>query len=369
VKVEFFVTGTDQDCGIAAYTSSLEDTLEVDHARTPLKLRSTNVVHYVRQALRAGMTDADVIHVQHEYDIYGPKSLASWFVFPLLWILSRLRNRPLVVTYHNAWTEGTIDPPLSRLKWLYLVCNNRLLAAVTDHAIFLSAETREGFERTASFPSVEVLAHGVPTDTREMDPTEAKRRLGVDPEKPLVVEPGFVRPQKGYHEFLDIAERVEDVTFLIGGGTHEDNYEEYMAQLRERCSDEVDITGVLDDEEFHTLFNAMDLALLPYGEVSQSGILNWCLAYGVPVVATDLREFVNLSEEYGFPVVYPAGDADVGAGAVEDVLSDPEPVVERMTAYREQFSMDAIADAHREIYRAVLDTDRTGTDASTGETP
>lgn len=354
MKVEFFVTGSEQDCGIATYTTTLENALSVDHARTPLKLRSLDVLHYVVQSVRAGFTDADVVHVQHEYDIYGPKSLASWLVFPLLWLLTTLRGRPLVVTYHSAWGEETVDPPLERLKWAYLWLNNRLLAGVTDHAIFLSEDTRETFERTAPLSSVDVLPHGVPTDLHPMPQADAKRELGVDPDRPLVAEPGFVRPQKGYHLFVDVAQRVDDATFLIGGGIHEGTYEDYMADLREQCGDEVGITGVLDDEEFHALFNAMDVALLPYETVTQSGILNWCLAYEVPVAGTDVEQFGDLHAEHGFPVVFPQDDPEAGAAAVRDLLDDPTPVLNAMRRYRDQHGMDTVASAHAELYRLLV---------------
>ncbi len=354
MKIEFFVTGSGQDCGIATYTTTLENALSVEHARTPLKLRSLNVLHYVVQSVRAGFTDADVVHVQHEYDIYGPKSFASWLVFPILWLLTALRKRPLVVTYHSAWGEETVKPPFERLKWVYLWLNNQLLAAVTDHGIFLSEDTRETFERTAPLSSVEVLPHGVPTDLHPMSQDEAKRELGVISDQPLVAEPGFIRPQKGYHLFVDVAERVSDVTFLIGGGIHEGNYEEYMTDLRERCGDEIGITGVLDDNEFHALFNAMDVALLPYETVTQSGILNWCLAYEVPVVGTDVGQFSGLHAEHGFPLVFPQADPEAGATAVQALLADPEPVLEKMQTYRDNHGMDTVASAHEALYRSLV---------------
>jgi len=354
MKVEFFVTGSEQDCGIATYTTTLENALSVEYARTPLKLRSLDVFHYVVQSVRAGLTDADVVHVQHEYDIYGPKSIASWLVFPLLWLLTTLRGRPLVVTFHSAWGEETVAPPVESVKWAYLWLNNRLLTAVTDHAIFLSEDTREVFERTAPLSSVEVLPHGVPTDLHPMPQADAKRELGVSPNRPLVAEPGFVRPQKGYHLFVDVAERVDDVTFLVGGGIHEGTYEDYLADLRERCDDRVGITGVLDDEAFHALFNAMDVALLPYETVTQSGILNWCLAYEVPVVGTNVEQFADLQDDHGFPVVFPQDDPDAGAVAVRELLDDPTPVLKTMRRYRDQHGMDAVASAHADLYRSLV---------------
>ncbi|QCC52318.1 glycosyltransferase [Halapricum salinum] len=354
MKVELFATGPDQDCGIATYTKTLEDALEIDYHRTPLRLRSCNVVHYIRQSVKAGTTDSDVIHVQHEYDIYGPKSIASWFVFPILWILSTLRRRPIVITFHSAWGEETVEPPLVGLKWTYLRLNNWMLARVADYAIFLSEDTRQTFEATTSLSSVEVIAHGVPTDIHPMSREQACNRLGLDPDTDIVAEPGFVRPQKGYHTFLDIAERVPEATFVVGGGTHEGEYEEYMAEIQSRCGEGVVVTGVLDDDEFHALFNAMDLAVLPYESVTQSGILNWCLAYEVPVLGTDVERFRELTAEYGFPAVFPIDDPDSGAERVRTVLEDPQPVLESMRDYRAAHGMDDIAATHAAVYQRLL---------------
>lgn len=354
MKVEFLATGSEQECGIATYTTTLETSLDVAYARTPLKLRTLDVPHYVFGALRAGLTDADVVHVQHEYGIYGPMSLASWLIFPLLWLLTRLRDRPLVITFHSAWHEETVEPPLQPLKLVYLRANNRMLATVADHAVFLSEETREDFEETVALDSVEVMEHGVPTDVRPMSPSEAKRLLGVPIDRPLVAEPGFVRPQKGYHRFLDIAERVPEATFLIAGGTHGDAYAEYLDELRERAGDSVDVTGVLNDERFHALFNALDVALLPYDSVTQSGVLNWCLAYDVPVVGTDAEQFASLADEHGFPAVFPADDPDAGAAAVREALENPGPLREAMGRYRETHDMGAVAEQHAALYRRLV---------------
>lgn len=355
MKVEFLATGTDQECGIATYTTTLARALDVDTDRTPLKLRSLDVLHYLIRAVQAGLTDADVIHVQHEYDIYGPKSVASWVVFPVLWLLARLRGRPVVTTFHSAWTSETVDPPLVGLKWAYLRLNNRMLAAVTDVAVFLSPETREAFEETTPLSDVEVLAHGVPTDLHPMESAAARHHLGLESDGPVVAEPGFVRPQKGYHLFLDIAERVDEASFVVAGGIQEGEYAEYMADLEERCGEDVVITGVLDDQAFHAAFSAMDVALLPYETVTQSGILNWCLAYEVPVVATDVEEFRELHTAHGFPAVFPRDDPDAGAEAVRSVLVDPAPVLAAMRAYRDDHGMDEVAAAHADLYRRAVD--------------
>lgn len=353
MQVAFVSTGEDQNCGIATYTSSLQAALNVVSTRIPLRLRSPNVFHYARQGFRAGRTDADVIHIQHEYGIFGPKSIASWAFFLALFVATTGRQVPVVTTFHSAWSAKTISRPLRRFKEVYVRLNNRLLAAVTDYALFLSEETQETFEQTARVPQTKVLSHGVQTDVQTMDQREAKLQFGCDPDVPLVVEPGFVRPQKGYECFLDVAKRVDRASFLIGGGPQAGNYLDYFDRLKEQADGAAGVTGVLDDEDFHALFNAMDLALLPYETVTQSGIVNWCLAYEVPVVATDLDRFRELNESYGFPALFPEGDTEAAAEVVRHVLSDPEDVDDAMRSYRDEHSMQNVANCHREIYESL----------------
>jgi len=122
----------------------------------------------------------------------------------------------------------------------------------------------------------------------------------------------------------------------------------------------VGVTGVLDEGDFHALFNAMDLAVLPYDTVTQSGVVNWCLAYEVPFVATDLERFRSLEREHGFPRTFPLEDPRGGAEAVRSLLDDANPSVEAIRTYRERHGMDRIAARHEAIYDQLLTNSRTG---------
>jgi glycosyltransferase involved in cell wall biosynthesis len=350
MKVRLVATGGEEDCGIATYTTSLQEALNVETDRTVLKLRSTNVLHYVRKAIKAGRADTDIIHVQHEYGIYGPKSIASWPFLLVLWLFSTVRSVPVVVTLHTAWNQETIDPPLVRLKRLYVHLNNRLIAAVADHLVFLSENACEMFEDDVVHPSVTVMPHGVQTDTHNF--SDAKAEFGYEKEDTVVVLPGFVRPQKGYGTFLDIAEGLPEVEFLIAGGTQDESHESYAREIRESAPPNVNMTGVLDDERFHTGFAAADLVVLPYESVTQSGILNWCIAYELPVVASDREYFRDFRAECnGIEIFKSTNDAIDAVGSLADDPHRRKAMAQEMVKYRKANSMDAVADDHRSLYR------------------
>lgn len=346
-------TPDDGSCGIGTYTGDLLDAMpasvDVDWITVPL--RSANPLPYLVAAIRAGLTDDPTIHVQHEYGIYGPKSLWSWLFFPVLWALASVRSRHVVVTFHSAWNDKTIGPPLVGLKRLYVALNNRLLAATADDAVFLSQNAADAFRESVALPDVRTIPHGVQVDTRALDRSDARAALDCDPDEPLVVEPGYVRPEKGCDEFVEIARRLPDATFLLAGGSQ--GAPEYLQSIRDSAPDNVRITGTLPDEQFHAAFVAADLVVLPYREVTQSGVFNWCVAYEVPVLGSETAYFQSLAETWGCVDVVDMDDPDAAASMVRELLNDKARRAElraRMAEYREAASMDVIAERHTDIY-------------------
>ena len=355
MKVTFLSTPRNENCGIAKYTTSLENSVPIETSRKSVDLGSMNIFHYIKKTLDLLFTDSDLIHVQHEYGIFGPKSVASWFVFPLLWIISRIRGVPLVITFHTAWGRESISPPLTELKVFYVNLNNKMLALIADHALFLSEEAKELFESTVQLKSVEVIPHGVQTEVHHMDQKEAKELLGFDPDEPLVAEPGYIRPEKGNEFMLDIAEQMPNQKIILGGGIQGESERWYLDEIQEDAPDNLEITGVLDDEEFHALFNAIDVAVLPYEQMSQSGIVNWCVAYGVPILASDISRFRNLEKDKGIVRTFPENNVDIATKLIESVLDNDTELKNMLEKYRNNRTMDKVGKKHAEVYRECLE--------------
>lgn len=348
-------TPDDGSCGIGTYTGNLladlDGELEVDHVTVPL--RSKNPLPYVRGAVRAGLSSKDVIHVQHEYGIFGPKSLWSWVFFPILYLIAGLRGTPVVVTFHSAWNRETIGPPLVLLKMVYVKLNNWLIASGADYSVFLSENCRERFAESTSIGRHEVMAHGVHVDTIEMSSDEAKREFGYDSDDTVVAVPGYVRPEKGQDVFVEMADRVPEHEFLVAGGTQADEDESFLREIERSAPENVQITGVLDDREFHAAFNAADLVVLPYREVTQSGVLNWCVAYEVPTLASDEPYFVRLESEWNCVELFDPETPTASADLVRSLLEDDhrrEELLGGMRDYGKASSMDAIVEKHARIY-------------------
>lgn len=348
----------DGSCGIGAYTEALLNHFGEQVNENVVVLETSNrglsaSISYARTAFRAGMTDDDVIHVQHEYGFFGKKWLLLWAFYPIVFFLSRVRRRPVVITVHEAWNVDRMEPPLLWLKGAYIRVANVMIATTATSLVFLSENCKLKFERNGSVDDYRLFPHGVDANRVHSIPeAEAKATFGFDADDTVITEFGYVRPSKGYETFLDIAEHCSGYEFLIAGGNPSDD--EYLASLRAAAPDNVKITGHLPDREFHAAFNATDVAVLPYNEVAQSGILNWCAAYELPTVATRLPHFEQLHTEYGCPAIF--GSTGEAARSIRRILNDEthcEKLTSAMATFKHENSFKDVGDRHESLYRSL----------------
>lgn len=354
-RVAMVATPDDGSCGVGSYAGDLRAHLDgVEHVE--LRTDSVDPLHFASVALSAGTADADVVHVQHEYGLFGRMTLLWWVFAPLLWLTTRLRSVPVVLTLHEAWDDETTGETARWLQRAYVRVVNASIALVADHLLFLSA-SRESAYRAATplaVRSASRLPHGVNVgETWDVPPAAAKATFGYDADDTLVVEPGYVSRQKGADVFVDLAARFE-CEFLLAGGARNPGDEAFVAGLRERAPSNLQVTGVLDDESFHAAFRAADLVVLPYRKDGQSGVFNWCAAYGLPVAGSDCDYFRRVNEGWDCVALFDAADLDDAEATVREVLDDETErtrLADAMASFREANRFEAVAARHRELYR------------------
>ena len=346
----------DGSCGIGSYTEALLTHIgeEIDEDVVVLETSKQGLsasISYARTAFRVGTTDSDAIHIQHEYGFFGKKWLLIWAFYPIIFVLARLRRRPVVITLHEAWNVDRMDPPLLWLKGAYIRVTNEMIASTATSLVFLSENCKSKFQRNGTVDDHRLFPHGVDED--EVKPTpeaEAKATFGFDADDTVITEFGYIRPSKGYETFLEIAERCCEYEFLVAGGNPSED--EYLESLRVAAPDNVMFTGHLSDHDFHAAFSATDVAVLPYSEVAQSGIFNWCAAYGLPTIASRLPHFERLHSEYGCPAVFES--VDEAERSIQQVLNDDtyrEKLISAIERFRRENDFEEVGDQHEALYR------------------
>jgi len=113
----------------------------------------------------------------------------------------------------------------------------------------------------------------------------------------------------------------------------------------------------ITDDELPAWFERADLVVLPYLQADQSGVLFTALAFGKPLLLSDVGGFPEI-QSTGAARVVPAGDAHALGRALRELLED-RPTLAKMgasarAAAEGRYSWKAIARAHLDLYERLL---------------
>lgn len=301
---------------------------------------------------------ASVVHLQFELFLYGgAPSLPG--LFPALASLRRTGDSaPLVTTMHQVVDPAEIDRAYTRLHRVPApaVVARRGMAAVQSaigHASARVVVHEEPFK--AAVVDATVIPHGIEA-RRRAGRDEARRALGVDPDRFVVLCFGFLAPYKGLEVVLDAAGLVPPhVEVVVAGGEHPRLVGEtsFGAGLRERYGQVARFTGWVPDADVSRWFAAADVALFPYPKpFSSSGALALALSLGTPVLLS------------------PALARCAGAPSATSVALDPRALAHRLdelSRHPDELaalahwsavlaagrSWSAVADRHAHLYEEV----------------
>lgn len=238
----------------------------------------------------ARATGAPIVHLQWELFLYGgPPSLPG--LFPALVTFARGRGtRPLVTTMHQVIDPSTIDRDYTRLHRVGVpaVVARRGLATVQSAVGRVSNAVivhEEPFRQWV--PGATVIPHGI-EHRPALGRDDARRALGIAPDRFVALCFGFLAPYKGVEVVLDAA-RVAGpgLDVVIAGGEHPRlaGRDSFAAELRVRYGDVARFTGWVPDDDVPRWFAAADVAVFPYPKpFAASGALALALASGTPVL-------------------------------------------------------------------------------------
>jgi glycosyltransferase involved in cell wall biosynthesis len=300
------------------YTSSLYDALqrlgvEVDeYAALPALTSAYSIlhVHWPEVPLNRGRLSS----------VLGSR------LFLRLIDVTRARGAKLVWTVHNLRSHEQRCP--AREAWFF-----REFVARVDGFIALTHTGEEAVR--ARFPGLTgkpcfVIPHhhyrGAYLDG--IDRAEARRELGLDPERRVLLFFGRVMAYKNLPELTRVtrAASAGDWTLLIAGRPKTDRDER---ELREAAANDPRIRLELEfiqPERARYYFRAADLVVLPYREILNSGAAVLGLSFDRPVLLPDLGACRELGEQVGRDWVrtYLELSPEVLASALDHARTLPE---------------------------------------------
>lgn len=286
-------------------TSRVENGVEVIRAARLAKLASTPLSLSLFSRLRA--LSPDLVHLHFPYPL---GEVAHWITG---------RRRPMVVTYHS---------DIVRQRWLgrlYRPLMHRLLAGAdrilpTSEPYLHSSPSLKRFRARST-----VIPLGIDTGRFTEVDRQAVAAIRRDFPGPLVLFVGRLRYYKGVNVLIAAAERISATLLIVGDGPMRRLWEEQARASP--AADRIHFSGDVSDAELPAYYAAADVFVLPSCRRSEAyGLaLVEAMAAGTPVISTELgtgTSVVNRHRETG--IVVPPGDAAALAGALDELLSDPD---------------------------------------------
>jgi len=269
-------------------------------------------------ALRRATRGADLVHAH---------GLRAGLVAAAASTLAGERDRPLVLTLHNALPDG------GGLRRRLLQTAERATIRGADVVLAASADLADN-ARALGARDVRVAPVAAPPLTPPQRPRpDVRREIGLDDDqRPLVVAVGRLHPQKGYDLLLDAVVRwtadprlrPAPLVAIAGDGPL---HGELAARI---AAERLPVVLLGRRTDVADLLGAADVCVLPSIWEARSLTAQEALRAGTPLVATavgGIPELVGDAAE-----LVPAGDAEALAEAVTAVLTDPAEIARLGTA-------------------------------------
>ena len=337
--------------GIAHYT-----TLLVQHLRARHDVRLISYIKQYPKWLYPGNTamdpspDDSVLRVECDR-VLAPLDPISWwrafrlierdrpdllilqwwtpFWSPMLFFLTRMMKYrklsiPTIFLCHH------IIPPDSGIFDWYLV--RRILwrgqafivMSEEDFALLRRALPKARIVGT-THPPYDVFSHA------PMPRADARARLGLGQDQPVLLFFGFVRRYKGLRNLIRALAMVREqlpARLLVVGEFWEDErpYRDLVRQLGLESAVEFH-NAYVPNEEMAVYFSAADAVVLPYLEVTQSGVAQIALGFEKPVIATSVGGMAETIIDGQTGLIVPPGDNAALSAAIvryfQEQLAEP----------------------------------------------
>jgi D-inositol-3-phosphate glycosyltransferase len=285
----------------------------------------------------------------------------------LLMLYYRLLGKKIVLTLHNV-NAGKRDSNDTRLNRLTLRMQYRLANHLFVHTGKMRRELIEEFGVPDS--RVTVIPFGInnAVPNTRLAPSDAKLRLGIREGEKTILFFGNIAPYKGLEylvvAFKRILARHNNYRLIIAGRPKD--CERYWTAIREDTCGEIRTGRILlraafiPDDETEVYFKAADVAVLPYRQIYQSGVLFLAHSFGLPVIASDVGSLREDIVEGKTGYVFKAEDPVDLARSIERYfasdlyanLNNRRQVIRDYAT--ERHSWDVVGEVTRDVYGRLL---------------
>lgn len=231
----------------------------------------------------------DVVHVQ-------------WFQFSPVdyYYLKKLKKNGIrvIVSVHDIlpFNEKKYDKFFHNK--IYSLCDNIIVQAKSNINRFDQLFPEESGK-------VSFIPHGHFLDFADIhDKNDARKYLNIPEDKLVFLFFGQIKKVKGLSILLEafgkLCNKRDDLYLLVAGCVWKDNFEPYQKIIKKYGLNDKQIkTDIryIQNDEVGCYYSACDVAVMPYLDVYQSGVIQLVYAYGKPAIATAISPFMEIVKD------------------------------------------------------------------------
>lgn len=236
-----------------------------------------------------------------------------------------LKRRPIIIEFHEV-----VDPLESSifLIRIYSKVMGKLIRRLATHYVVHSNADKELISKNYGIEKdkIEVIPHGIYDHYKKIERNVARSRVGIK-EDFVILFFGLLRPYKGVKYLIKAYENlpadfIEKSRLLIVGETWEDKESKELAK-ESNFSNKINVVDrYVSDDEISLYFSASDVLVIPYTRASQSGVAHIGMAFGMPIIASEVGGLEESLGKYeGTVFVQPEIAKDI-AKALMSVLDE-----------------------------------------------
>jgi D-inositol-3-phosphate glycosyltransferase len=184
---------------------------------------------------------------------------------------------------------------------------------------------------------------------KALDKTEAKKILGLEPDKNYILFFGIIRDYKGLdlllEAFAKCSNDLPETRLLIAGEyySNEEKYKKLIADLKLESKIKV-VNSFIKDSEVNRYFSAADLVAQPYKHATQSGVTQIAYHFETPILVTNVGGLPEMVPHEKVGYVVEPDPADIAKALVNFYKSKKENFFrENLKTEKEKYSWDKLS--------------------------
>lgn len=283
------------------------------------------------------------------------------YVFPFTFFMKILIRLLKGIGYKVIWTIHDISSDYKysntklrskeKSRWLYQESDYKFV-----HYKSNIEKLKNCFD--ADIDNVEIIFHPYFNYKNNIKKEEARNILKIASNKKVLLSFGMIKRYKGHVELIESFEKLDDsfVCLIVGLGKHDIKTTKYLKNKAKKIPNLIFIDKYIQSDNIQIYFNASDVVVLPYKDITQSGIVPLAYSFSKPVITTNVGALSEMVIDGKTGLIIPPNDTEALTTAIKKIFTmDYKKIGEN--AYKlaqDKFTWEKLAEQTIKVYEGVV---------------